>query len=220
MQIDTLLQHRVRVSGRGADGSICAQVAEAATASRKRKHEELDRQTSSSTAHLQQSNTSTIPALFGAGKKRATDAAVASFFYGTGTAFNKVQEGSFKEMLDSVADYGPGYKPPNINQLREDQLDSAHKKLEEEAQELVFEKLSCTGCTVCSDGWSDVCTRPLLNVILSTHKGQYFQRAVDTKGETKVRNTVAQLAEFSWMTLGTALLCTTTMLQERGDFKY
>ena len=114
------------------------------------------------------------------------DEAVAKFFYGCGVAFNKVQEQYFKDMCTAVGSYGAAYKPPNINQLRGPLLDSARNSLEKQAEEVFYQLVHKHGLTICSDGWSDVCMRALLNILAANHNGSLFLKAVDTKGETKV----------------------------------
>jgi hypothetical protein len=46
-------------------------------------------------------------------------------------------------------------------------------------------RLKSTGCTVCSDGWSDAVSRPLLNVLAVNAKGPKFVDAINTGGEVK-----------------------------------
>jgi hypothetical protein len=41
------------------------------------------------------------------------------------------------------------------------------------------------GCTIMSDGWSNVQNKPLLNFIVTTPKGNKFLYAVDTSGHVK-----------------------------------
>ena len=41
------------------------------------------------------------------------------------------------------------------------------------------------GCTILSDGWSDSCHRPLINVLVYCPQGVYFLKAVDAMNEVK-----------------------------------
>ena len=42
-----------------------------------------------------------------------------------------------------------------------------------------------TGCTVLSDGWSDICQRPLINVLLASPEGVVFLNVIDTSDQKK-----------------------------------
>jgi hypothetical protein len=45
--------------------------------------------------------------------------------------------------------------------------------------------LPITGATLISDGWSSCANRPILNALAASPTGMYFIKAVDTSGETK-----------------------------------
>ena len=92
----------------------------------------------------------------------------------------------FQEMLTAVAAHGPGYKPPNVNQLREGLLDAEHASVKAQVDSLHKSNLEKLGCTVASDGWSDTQNRPLLNIMWVTTSGAVFAKSIDTSGEIKV----------------------------------
>ena len=112
--------------------------------------------------------------------------AVARFAYATGTPFNVLTDTSFSQMLTEVARFGPAYRPPNINQLREGLLDKEYAEQQEEIIKIFFERLKYDSCTLTSDGWSDILRHPLLNFMGNNDKGAAFLKKVDTKGESKV----------------------------------
>ncbi len=47
--------------------------------------------------------------------------------------------------------------------------------------------------TITSDGWSDTRNRPLLNLLMVTPKGEKFLESVDTSGDTKDADFIAQV---------------------------
>jgi hypothetical protein len=47
--------------------------------------------------------------------------------------------------------------------------------------------------TITSDGWSDTPNRPLLNLLMVTPKGEKFLESVDTSGDTKDADFIAQV---------------------------
>lgn len=90
-------------------------------------------------------------------------------------------------MLSAVGQYGPSYKAPNINQLREELLDSEKASLDTDIRSNFFEKLHQVGLTLASDGCADTCSRPLINVLGINNKGAMFLKALNAKTETKVK---------------------------------
>jgi hypothetical protein len=110
--------------------------------------------------------------------------AVARFFYSNGIAFNVASSPYFEQFVKAVAAFGPGYKPPKHDALRNTLLDREKARIEKELQP-ILETLETQGCTLTSDGWSNTQNRPLLNYLLVTTKGNIFLEAVDTSGERK-----------------------------------
>lgn len=49
------------------------------------------------------------------------------------------------------------------------------------------------GSDITSDGWSDARSRPLLNFLLLTTKGAQFIKAVDTTGQSKTDDYIADM---------------------------
>ena len=60
-----------------------------------------------------------IRSLLSKSNKHETDRAVARYFYATGTPFNRLNSPYFDEMLSAVASYGPSYRKPHVNALRD-----------------------------------------------------------------------------------------------------
>ena len=61
----------------------------------------------------------------------------------------------------------------------------AKERTARDVQQLL-EDTSRTGVALCSDGWSDVTNKPLLNVMVVTTKGAIFDSAINAAGEVKV----------------------------------
>lgn len=132
--------------------------------------------------------------------------AVADFFYHEGVPFRKVQTPAFQSMLDAVAKAGSGYRPPNVNQLRDKELDAAVKRVGASVQPLL-DSASCTdgvptGFSFCSDGWTDVSKHPLINVLVTTAAGTVFLRAYDATGKHKTAEYLAGLIREQLLDLG------------------
>lgn len=84
----------------------------------------------------------------------------------------------------------PGYKPPAYNTLRTTLLDECKERVTDKLQ-LWEGRVPVTGVTICSDGWSDAASRPLLNVLAVNPKGAKFVTAIDTSGKQKTAAYIA-----------------------------
>lgn len=158
----------------------------------KRKQDVLDEATSSkigknkiNTSGSQQS----IKTLFG--NKDAIDASLARGFYSAGIPFNVINNQHFRQALQDIAKFGPGYTPPSDFCLRTSLLNKAVKQVKADIQDTVMADLNQTGGTLVSDGWSNVKNKPLLNFVLVCPKGEVFVDSIDTSGEEKTGQFIA-----------------------------
>ena len=55
--------------------------------------------------------------------KEIVDDHVADFFYENAIAFNVINSRSFEIMVESIGQYGPGYRAPTFREIREELLD-------------------------------------------------------------------------------------------------
>ena len=94
----------------------------------------------------------TLKTIFAKQQKVQVDAAVARFFYATGCSLNRARSVYFDEMLAAVGQYGPSYRKPNINQLREGLLDAEKLAVQQQIKDTVLDCMPQTGCTIASDG--------------------------------------------------------------------
>jgi hypothetical protein len=132
-----------------------------------------------------------ISTAFSKQDKELTDSAVAQFFYANGISFNVARSPYFKRLVEALKCAPAGYRPSGVNPLRETLLEKETERIQH--QLLPFtDSLQTTGCTVTSDGWSNVQNRPLLNFLQVTPKGNLFLKSEDTSSSTK---TAAYIAE-------------------------
>lgn len=66
----------------------------------------------------------------------------------------------------------------------------------------IKEGWALTGCTITSDGWQDVHSRPLLNMLACSPRGEMFLRAVDTSGHMKNAEYIADRLEEAILEVG------------------
>lgn len=128
-------------------------------------------------------------ALFDQTQKRKADQALADFFYGEGLPLHIVKSPYLRTFL-LEAQKVKNYVPPAYNTLRTSLLDDA-KQRTKQSLEPWEQRLDETGCSVCSDGWSDAASRPLLNMLAVNPKGAQFLTAINTSGEAKSAEFIA-----------------------------
>lgn len=84
-----------------------------------------------------------------------------------------------------------GYSPPSYNKLRTTLLVQEKTHVER-----LLNPLKSTwpvkGVSIVSDGWSDAQRRPLLNFLAVTEDGPMFLRAINTEGEIKRKEYIAE----------------------------
>uniref|UniRef100_J3KZ32 DUF659 domain-containing protein n=1 Tax=Oryza brachyantha TaxID=4533 RepID=J3KZ32_ORYBR len=126
--------------------------------------------------------------------KQIVDDHVADFFYENGIPFNAINSRSWEIMLESIGQYGPGYRSPTYHEIREPLLDRAvsrtaelRKKHEEAWKEY--------GCTLMSNGWTDTSHRHLINFLVNSPAGTFFIGSVDASSEIANAIMLADLLE-------------------------
>ena len=97
-------------------------------------------------------------------------------------------------MVESIGQYGPGYRAPTFREIREELLERAvqrttelRKKHEEAWKEY--------GCTIMSDGWTDTSRRHLINFLANSLAGTFFLGSVDASSEVADAQMLADLLE-------------------------
>ncbi|KAG2299724.1 hypothetical protein Bca52824_036196 [Brassica carinata] len=95
--------------------------------------------------------------VFGACDKELRDkvcAGIARWFYDAGIPFNAVTYDSFKEMKELIGQYGMGFKPPSLHELRvpllQKEVANTNTMLLQHKKEWAVK-----GCSIMSDGWCD-----------------------------------------------------------------
>ena len=73
-------------------------------------------------------------------------------------------------------------------------LPKLDKELDSNARQLVDKGGKMHGLLFLSDGWESVQTRPIINAIAASPYGQYVVEALDTSGETKSMQFIADFA--------------------------
>jgi Protein of unknown function (DUF 659)/hAT family C-terminal dimerisation region len=134
--------------------------------------------------------------------KGKVDEQVSRMFINCGLSFNVARHPDFKKALSMIADYGSNkvsggrYAAPGYNLLRNALLLKERERVE--AALVPFkDTFEVYGVTLVSDGWTDVGSRPLLNVLAVSPFGVMFLEGIDTSGEDKtglfIANTLSKI---------------------------
>jgi len=135
---------------------------------------------------------STLKAAFGKQDKFKVDALWGRAFYGNGLSFRLINGLHFKATVEATADFGENYKLPSLVSLHTTLLDKEKVSMAAELKSFMVSTRS-SKATITSDGWSDTRNRPLLNLLMVTPKGEKFLESVNTSGDTKDANFIAQV---------------------------
>ncbi|KAG2572458.1 hypothetical protein PVAP13_7KG180555 [Panicum virgatum] len=127
-------------------------------------------------------------------KIKIAQTAISSFLV-SGPVKPQTQKYSKSEiMLESIGQYGHGYRSPTYHDIRGPLLERAvertailRKKHEEAWKEY--------GCTIMSDGWTDTSHRHLINFLANSPAGTFFLGSVNASSEVADANMLADLLE-------------------------
>ncbi|XP_048616815.1 uncharacterized protein LOC125575425 isoform X2 [Brassica napus] len=114
--------------------------------------------------------------------------AIERWFIDAGIPFYAITYDSFKEVCELIGQYGSGFKPPSMYELRVPLL---KKEVEEAEKQLVEYKADwvAKGCSIMSDGWRDsVVQKDIINFLVNSPKGSVFLKSVDVSEVVKDAN--------------------------------
>lgn len=90
----------------------------------------------------------------------------------------------FKNALKKIADFGKEYVPPGPEALKTTLLEKAKERVTDRLADIKRSWRS-TGCTILSDGWSDLCHQSLINVLVYCPRGVFFLKAINARDQVK-----------------------------------
>ncbi|XP_042476322.1 uncharacterized protein LOC122058015 [Macadamia integrifolia] len=126
--------------------------------------------------------------------KKRVDNHIADWFYECGIPFDAIKARSFEVMVESIAQYGSGYKPPTYHDLRGPLLNTAKDKIVDmkKKYEIYWKQY---GCTLMSEGWMDKRGRYWINFLVNCLEGTYFMGSVDASNHIQDANMLFQLID-------------------------
>jgi len=107
----------------------------------------------------------------------------------------------FINACKKISDFGKGYVPPSSEKIRTTLLKRSKERVTSRLTK-IKESWKKTGCTILSDGWSDMCHRPLINVLVSCPKGILFLKVVDSSGHKKTAEYIFKILEEAILEVG------------------
>lgn len=126
--------------------------------------------------------------------KLIVDDHVADFFYENRIPLHVINSRSWEVMLESIGQYGPGYRSPSYHDIRTPLLERAVNKTSE-LRKKHEEAWKEYGCTIMSDGWTDTSHRHLINFLANSPAGTFFLGSVDASSEVADAHMLADLLE-------------------------
>ncbi|RVW96149.1 hypothetical protein CK203_037756 [Vitis vinifera] len=109
---------------------------------------------------------------------------IGRFMYSKGLPFNTVNDPYWFPMIDAIANFGPGFKPPSMHELRT-------WILKEEVNDLRIimkdhkKAWKQYGCSIMSDGWTNGKSRCLINFLVNSPAGTWFMKSIDASDTIK-----------------------------------
>ncbi|KAI0515964.1 hypothetical protein KFK09_008635 [Dendrobium nobile] len=109
---------------------------------------------------------------------------IGRFFFENAIPFNVATSPAYFSMMRSVGLYGRGLKAPSMYELRtwilKEELQNTERTIDEIKRTWIE-----TGVTIMSDGWSDMKSRSLINILVNNPYGTVFLRSVEASDEVK-----------------------------------
>ncbi|KAL5712346.1 hypothetical protein ACHQM5_014532 [Ranunculus cassubicifolius] len=128
----------------------------------------------------------TLPNMCDKKDKESVDMKMAFMFVDNNIAFNVVQTPSFLSFCKGVAEYGSGYVVPSYSTLRTKLVQNLKDKVVEYVDSVKkFWSDSGSGCTLMSDGWTDLKGRSFINMIAYSPKGAVFLKCYEASKDRK-----------------------------------
>jgi len=137
------------------------------------------------------------------GRSSNADAAIARFIFANNLPLRLLDDHFFRQMVAAVQEAPQSYVPPRRQRLTKagGLLQGEVERLQGVQEELLARDRANFGLCISSDGFTDAFRRPLLNVVLISPSGEFFVDAIDTSGNTKsmdyIANQVRRLANFN-----------------------
>ena len=82
--------------------------------------------------------------------------ALAQAIFCTGSSFTMVNHDEWKSAWKKIGEFGPGFTPSTYYLMQNQLLDKCYYNMQEDVKRLLLNVVNQSGCTIVSDGWSNV----------------------------------------------------------------
>jgi hypothetical protein len=119
------------------------------------------------------------------------DEAIARWAFATGQPLRAVDDFFFRDALEKVAAAGSGRKHLGRKRLKEQMIPAERKRVKRSQKAAADLNKDPFSQSLVSDGYTDANRRPLIKMLLVFPGGELFMEAVDTSGNTKSMQFIA-----------------------------
>ena len=67
-----------------------------------------------------------------------------------------VESDHWKKAWKKIGEFGPSFSPPTYHSMQNDLFDKCYDHVKERVQRVILNNIFLSGCTIVSDGWSNV----------------------------------------------------------------
>jgi hypothetical protein len=121
----------------------------------------------------------------------ACDAAIAECIFGCGFPPSIARSNYFKGMAEAIQYASLNYQPPGSEKLRTTLLANAVKSCQN-AVKALYQQHDQTGCTLCSDEWTNIHHQSIINSMLVSPQGAAFHSFDECSAQTKSADDMAE----------------------------
>jgi len=114
--------------------------------------------------------------------------------YSAAIPFNACDNDEFREMVEAIGQFGPGFHPPTQYDLRGKLLEEEHARTKSLLQDREDEKIK-HGCSIMTDAWTDMKRRSIMNLCTNTSEGTTFIKSKEMSDVSHTSEVVYELVD-------------------------
>ncbi|XP_039803888.1 uncharacterized protein LOC120667987 [Panicum virgatum] len=119
---------------------------------------------------------------------------VARWVYTHAIPFNACDNDEFKEMVEAIGQFGPGFQPPTQHDFRGKLLEEEHARTKSLLQDREDEKIK-HGCSIMTDAWTDMKRRSIMNLCTNTSEGTTFLKSKEMSDQSHTSEAIYELVD-------------------------
>jgi hypothetical protein len=128
---------------------------------------------------------------------------VARWVYTHAIPFHACDNDEFKEMVEAIGQFGPGFQPPSQHQFREKLLEEEHARTKSLLHDREDDK-NKYGCSIMTDAWTDMKRRSIMNICTRTSQGTSFIKSKEMSDVSHTSEVIFELVDKAIEELGSS----------------